>query len=699
MRVSSSIASALIAVLCVYSSSVFAAPANPAGHIYTQPDGSNTPTLFLNGNQHYAWMSDAKGYTVMKDAHGWYVYGKKVDGDIVSAGVRVGHSNPKKIGLLPQLLHDSAFRRGLEHPQETETEHRDLIAVPEKALCNFNGSKDQPCRLKGLVVLIQFKSHAARKLPSPQEYDILFNSNGPTTNNTAPSGSVADVYLANSYGSFVLESIVSDWVMLTKTEADAVDGNVGLNKPGTQKAWSEALTLAKTQFGSYKQFDGDGDGTFDSLVMMHSGTASEAGGIDVETGGDFNTRIWSHATASPWYSDAEIKVNRFYVASAVWDIKPPAGKGTKWDIARIAVIAHECAHFLGLPDLYDTTVGSGVGTFDLLGNMWGWYGDQLYPPLMSAWSKMQLGWVDTMDVLAAETNVKVIASCDGDLIYKVGYKMKAGEYFLVENRFPCGFDAKLANPTDPTKDRSGMAIWHIDETDALGKDVINYQSEGVCASGKCRMHYRVALVQGDGKFDLEKGVNKGDRTDLFRKRTDTNGALVAYKIDNKGVTLNSGAVLPEPNTRGYSGEVEYDTGISFEVGAVDKSMVLTIKLLGATGTNTGGPVALKKSSSATTTAGTISCSKLSHVEAAGYGCPSTMALSANCANEATAEFLITGVGSSPLQFSPKQCQAITTSKAATYCAALNYAVRDGQDNHPPVWTTCGAECKSFSNCP
>jgi M6 family metalloprotease-like protein len=36
-------------------------------------------------------------------------------------------------------------------------------------------------------------------------------------------------------------------------------------------------------------------------------------------------------------------------------------------MARIAVIAHECAHFLGLPDLYDTTGGAGVGTFDLLG--------------------------------------------------------------------------------------------------------------------------------------------------------------------------------------------------------------------------------------------------------------------------------------------------------------------------------------------
>jgi M6 family metalloprotease-like protein len=362
----SSIASSLVVALCC-ASGVTAAPANPNGHVYTQPDGSATPTLFLNGNQHYAWMSDAKGYTVVKDEQGWYVYGKKEEGDIISAGVRVGHSNPKKLGLIPQLQHDVELRRGLVHEHE-EAEHRNLIAVPEKALCNFNGSKNSPCRLKGLVVLIKFASHGSRVLPSSSEYDTLFNNNGPTTNNIAPTGSVADVYLENSYDTFVLESVVSDWVTLTKTEAQAVDGDLGLNKPGTKAAWSEALTLAKKQFGnSYKQFDGDGDGAFDCLVMMHSGTASETGGIDVETAGDHKTRIWSHATTSEWYKDNEIKVGRFYVASGIWDIAPPGGKGTKWDLARIAVIAHECAHFLGLPDLYDTTGGSGAGTFDLLG--------------------------------------------------------------------------------------------------------------------------------------------------------------------------------------------------------------------------------------------------------------------------------------------------------------------------------------------
>ncbi len=358
--------SCLLYCLILSAPTVFAAPANPAGSVYYQPDGSPTPILFLNGDEYYSWMSDAKGYTVIKDAHGWYVYGKKEGGDIVSAGVRVGHTNPKKLGLTPQLTHDDEFRRGLIH--EKDKEHRDLIKVPTAALCNFNANKNSPCRLKGLVVLIRFSNHANRVLPSPEEYDILFNNNGPTSNSTAPTGSVADVWRQNSYDTFVLENVISQWVPVSKSEAFAVAGNYGLELDNTKVTWNEAVTLARSQFGDYTQFDGDHDGNFDCLVLLHSGSAAETGGIDIETNGDSTTRIWSHATSGQWYNDGAVASNRFYVASGIWDTKPTSGIAyTVWGISRLAVIAHECGHFLGLPDLYDVTIGSGLGTFELMG--------------------------------------------------------------------------------------------------------------------------------------------------------------------------------------------------------------------------------------------------------------------------------------------------------------------------------------------
>lgn len=354
---------------------VYGAPANPNGRVYKQPDGSDTPLLVLRGDQKYAWMADEKGYHVLKDSHGWYVYGQNsADGDIESSNVRVGTANPKKMGLTPHSIHSEDKRKenGLGwNSGESVVEHRSLIQIPESALCGFGGSKDDPCRLKGLVVLMRFSDHGARQLPSSQEIDVLFNNNGATENNTAPTGSVGDVFAENSYDTFVLESFVSEWITLDRTEEQTVDGNLGLNQPGTVKTWNEALTKLNG-FGAvnYPDYDEDKNGEIDCLVLMHSGTAAETGGNDCESGKDFNGRIWSHATASPLYTSPEgVGVGRFYVASALWDVCPPGGAGTKWDIARVAVIGHECAHFLGLPDLYDTTGGSGVGTFDLLGKL------------------------------------------------------------------------------------------------------------------------------------------------------------------------------------------------------------------------------------------------------------------------------------------------------------------------------------------
>lgn len=51
----------------------------------------------------------------------------------------------------------------------------------------------------------------------------------------------------------------------------------------------------------------------------------------------------------------------------MWDVCPSGGANTKWGIARIAVIAHECSHFLGLPDLYNKDGNGGAGTYDFLG--------------------------------------------------------------------------------------------------------------------------------------------------------------------------------------------------------------------------------------------------------------------------------------------------------------------------------------------
>jgi hypothetical protein len=80
------------------------------------------------------------------------------------------------------------------------------------------------------------------------------------------------------------------------------------------------------------------------------------------------------------------------------------------------------------------------------------------------------------------------------------------EYYLIENRQRIGFDAGLPG--------TGLAIWHIDESMASLNNLDN--SEECAWPSDCSdIHYRVALVQADGGWDLELGYNLGDTGDLY----------------------------------------------------------------------------------------------------------------------------------------------------------------------------------------
>jgi immune inhibitor A len=82
---------------------------------------------------------------------------------------------------------------------------------------------------------------------------------------------------------------------------------------------------------------------------------------------------------------------------------------------------------------------------------------------------------------------------DKTACYRLWNKGKASkEYFLIENRQKTGRDGDLPG--------SGLALWHIDETQANNTNPLAY---------------KVALVQADGKRELELNRNQGDPGDVF----------------------------------------------------------------------------------------------------------------------------------------------------------------------------------------
>ena len=91
-----------------------------------------------------------------------------------------------------------------------------------------------------------------------------------------------------------------------------------------------------------------------------------------------------------------------------------------------------------------------------------------------------------------------------------------------------------------------MAIFHIDD---YANNNLGYPGQsGWPGNGN---HYIVALLQADGSYDLERGLNRGDSYDLFH-----GGGTNAISP----LGISGGAAYP--NTKAYQGGTSLNTGIS-----------------------------------------------------------------------------------------------------------------------------------------
>jgi hypothetical protein len=121
-------------------------------------------------------------------------------------------------------------------------------------------------------------------------------------------------------------------------------------------------------------------------------------------------------------------------------------------------------------------------------------------------------------------------------IYKIDEGFPPGEYLLIENRQPLGFESRIP--------QGGLAIFHIDESAALNTE--GYPGQALWPNNG--QHYKVALIQADGEYHLERGVGRGDSSDVFHARG-VSELLPFSDVDTFPNTdsYKSGIVLPTSN--------------------------------------------------------------------------------------------------------------------------------------------------------
>ncbi len=145
--------------------------------------------------------------------------------------------------------------------------------------------------------------------------------------------------------------------------------------------------------------------------------------------------------------------------------------------ASIGVIAHELGHAVfGLPDLYDIDYSSaGIGQFGLMsGGSWAKQPGDDYPgetPVhMTGWSKVYSGFVTPTEINETVSNLELKGTSLSDyVLYKIETGV-VGEYFLIENRAPSGYDMGLSSLEGTDSFTGGLSILHIDDNQRGNSD-------------------------------------------------------------------------------------------------------------------------------------------------------------------------------------------------------------------------------------
>ncbi len=577
-----------ISSFCTSHDFKFKSP-NPLPYRITYNDGTITPNIFVRRKFYSSNRFDKciityeeteDQFTIFpRTPHVDELFYAEIDdetGNFLDTGLVVGRDDPKIVPIrkgtkFGQILQKNVIERMVEIKEQEEKikypyqQSSEMIKHGRETWTNNNQYASG--KIQNLVILMKFNDHPAdNNLPRKEDYEKIFNGDCGHEDPLCPTGSFNDVFHQNSFydeqsqtGLSVI-SVVLDWVTIGFSEEECGKDSTGGRDFGIEICIKDALQRVeeRDEWLNFSEFENSLGTTFISFI--HSG-------YDQSFAIDMKKRIWSHkgVFSSPWKSRGKpaqgipsVTVDNYHISSGLYG---SAGG----NIARVGVLAHEFSHFLGLPDLYDFvgSVGAGVGNYDLMANSWGWSGTQLNPPLMSAWSKKELGWINpqVIDVEEMPRTFTLRQSCDASDAIMVTANFPAGEYIIIENRQPCGFDKELP--------QGGLAIWHID--DKKLNEAAGMYDQGEPSQVEWPQngnHYRVALLQADGRYDLENDVNWGDSDDLFR-----GGRGGVSSIGPDGLSNGNSY----PNTNAYQDGIIMNTGLAiYDISPVGEYMTLTI---------------------------------------------------------------------------------------------------------------------------
>lgn len=429
---------------------------------------------------------------------------------------------------------------------------------------------------KALIIVIKFSDLA--NTYSRASFDSM------AFGNWSAGPSINAYFTEVSYANLTLSGEARGWY--TAAQGRNYYGNGlkgwGAYPQNAARLVEEAVDAAEAAGCNFAQFDNDGNGTAESIFIVHSGEGCET---------SLNTNdIQSHMSSITGMGGTARSYDGVTINTYV--CCPERQKSSPVTHINIGVFCHEYGHILGLPDQYDVgrwctaRAGWGAGAWALMG-YGGWGGDVLTPsrPIhICPWGKIKMGWLTPTVVTGSGNAITLQPIETNQQVLKLGTDGLESEYFLA------AFYDSAVGLFDRSLRKKGLLIFHVDDDVWTENDC---EDGGTCTSGG--FHSLVALEQPDGNFNLDCGTagNYSDRGDIypFQARNWFDGIVIptsaAYRGTPSGVSL-TGINWANPgrtqmNLTASAGvlydEIAYDDGgrdICFAWGAANSGFAVKI---------------------------------------------------------------------------------------------------------------------------
>lgn len=475
------------------NSNLRAAPHNGEEFSFSQPDGSLVPVLVW-GDEFHQDVESPDGYSLIRDEDGWICYAVlSSDGsEYVSNGVRYtgekrGQSLRKHLRINKESIRKKQRRNkeilGYEELiSPSSAVHPRFSPAPQDGVTQLS----EPQSVVGLTLLIDFPDQKT----SFTQADIQAFCNQQGYTGYSNNGSIYDYFYDVSNGLMHYTNIVTPFV--------TADNNKSYYDSGKGYGHVQELLTCVLKKLKDSGFDLSSVTTRNNEVValniFYAGTAAAG----------WANGLWAHS--GTYNGMVTINGLRFY-RYQISDL------GTK---LQIGTFVHENGHMLmGWPDLYSYEEHSnGVGMYCVMNSI-----SYNNPQQPNPYFRSLAGWIDVIDITGQRRGTVYSHTANSHSAYT--YVRDSRELYFIEARRRIGRSAGIPG--------EGLAIWHVH------KDGLN--------TAPTKGFPLLALVQADGRNQLENRNNSGDANDLFRSNfndrfnSTTNPAALYHDGTGSGIDI------------------------------------------------------------------------------------------------------------------------------------------------------------------